>query len=159
MSRPDSNYVVASTQRRIAEAWRLLRDAGFDTPNHERRDDGPWQRLAAQWFNSSTLWKVFGLAEIVSEEAPLTVRRAMYRGIASLFKDSGDYDACQRLILNMRRAGLIPFKDITDLTRERIEPATFADVEEYARWAADFYRKDPWQNQADRVELPVGDGG
>jgi hypothetical protein len=77
MSRPDSNYVIESAYRRIQEAWKRLREAGFDTPNHEHRDDGPWKRKAAEWFNSSTLWKVFGLAEIISEEAPLTVRRAM----------------------------------------------------------------------------------
>jgi hypothetical protein len=153
MSRPDSAFVIASAQRRIAAAWRQLREAGFDAHNHERWDDGPWQRKAAQWFNSSTLWKVFGLAEIISEEAPLTVRRAMYRGIGSLFQDSDDYDSCQRLILQMRRAGLAPMSSITDPTRERIVPATWKDMAEYAEWAADVYRKDPWQDQLDRVEV------
>src|SRR5262249_23424180 len=94
-----------------------------------------------------------GLAEIISEEAPLTVRRAMYRGIGSLFKDSSDYDSCQRLILQMRRAGLVSFADITDLTRERIQPATWEDLDDYAQWAANAYRKDPWQDQSDRVEF------
>jgi hypothetical protein len=153
MSRPDSAYVIESTWRRINQAWKRLRDAGFDIESHQQRDDGPWHRVAAQWFNSATLWKVFGLAQIVSEEAPLTVRRAMYRGIGSLFKDSDYYDSCQRIILQMRRAGLIPFEAITDPTRDRIQPATWADLEDYAQWAAKVYRKDPWQDQIERVEF------
>jgi hypothetical protein len=108
---------------------------------------------AIEWFNSATLWKVFGLAEIISREAPLTVRRAMYVGIGTLFKDSSDYDSAQRLILLMRRAGLVPFESITDPTRERVKPAMWLDPSDYAQWVAQVYKKDLWQDQNVVVEF------
>lgn len=48
----------------------------------------------------------------------------MYRGIPQLFKDSSDkyYNCCGRLILKMRRLGLIPFDYIADNTRSRRKP-------------------------------------
>jgi hypothetical protein len=148
-----SNYAIQSAHRRIEGAWEQLREAGFDTENHERYNNGPWQRLAAQWFNAATLWKVFRLASIISAEQPLTVRRCMYVGIGILFKDSTGYDSCQRLVLRMRRAGLVPFEYITDPTRERIKPAMWLDLADYADWVANVYQKDLWQNQDTVIEV------
>jgi hypothetical protein len=139
--------------RRIEEAWERLREAGADIENHQRREDYRWQLKAIEWFNSATLWKVFGLAEIIRKEAPLTVRRAMYVGIGTLFKDSSEYDSCQRMILQMRRAGLVPFEAITDPTRERVELATWKDLKEYAEWASNYYDKALWQDQDVVVEF------
>jgi hypothetical protein len=77
----------------------------------------------------------------------------MYRGIGIIFKDSSDYDACQRMLLNMRRARLIDFEDITDLTRERILAATWDNVPEYAETVARIYRKNLWQDQPEVVVI------
>jgi hypothetical protein len=153
MARPDTDFVVGSAYRRIAQAWERLREAGFEPATHERVNDGPWQRRSAQWFNSATLWKVFRLAEIISQEQPLTVRRCMYVGIGTIFKDSNDYDSCQRLVLQMRRAGLVPFEHITDPTRERIKPVMWLDLADYADWVADVYQKDLWQDQDTVIEV------
>ena len=148
-----NNYVAKGAHRRIDGAWQQLREAGFNIENHERFKDGSWQQRAAQWFNSTTLWKVFRLAEIISAEQPLTVRRCMYVGIGTLFKDSGGYDSCQRLVLQMRRAGLVPFEYITDPTRQRIKPAMWRDLADYADWVAAVYQKDLWQNQDTVIEV------
>jgi hypothetical protein len=83
-----SNYAIQSAHRRIEAAWEQLREAGVDTENHEWSNDWSWLLEAARWFNATTLWKVFRLAEIISAEQPLTVRRCMYVGIGTLFEDS-----------------------------------------------------------------------
>jgi hypothetical protein len=148
-----SNYAIKSAHRRIKEAWQQLKRAGFDIKNHERNNDWPWLLKAARWFNATTLWKVFRLAEIISAEQPLTVRRCMYVGIGTLFQDSSGYDSCQRLVLRMRRADLVPFEYITDPTRERIKPAMWRDLADYADWVAAVYQKDLWQNQDTVIEV------
>jgi hypothetical protein len=61
-----SNYRTESAERRIKEAWERLYEVGFDTENHERSNDWPWLLEAAQCFNATTLWKVFGLALAVT---------------------------------------------------------------------------------------------
>jgi hypothetical protein len=147
------SYRTKSAHQRIKEAWQQLKRAGFDTKNHERNNDWPWMLRAAQCFNATTFWKVFRLAEIISAEQPLTVRRCMYVGIGTLFKDSGGYDSCQRLVLRMRRAELVPFEYITDPTRERIKPAMWLDLTDYADWVANVYQKDLWQKQDIVIEV------
>jgi hypothetical protein len=61
MPREQTEYVKESAYRRIRGAWVTLRNTPFCSANHVHGMDGPWQRLAADWFNSATLWKVFGL--------------------------------------------------------------------------------------------------
>jgi hypothetical protein len=47
----------------------------------------------------------------------------------------------------MRRAGLVPFEAVTDPTRERVMPAMWQGLADYADFVAEFYQKDLWQNQ------------
>jgi hypothetical protein len=114
-------------------------------------------REAALFFNSATLWKVFGLGEILAREQPTTVRGGMYRGIPKLFADSGErhYDCCMRLILKMRRERLIPFSYIADNTRNRRKPSSWSGLADYADTVAECYRKDFWESQSDYIEFFV----
>jgi hypothetical protein len=57
------------------------------------------------------------------------------------------------MILQMRRAGLVPFESITDPTRERVMPAMWEDLADYADWVAQVYKKDLWQDQDVVVEF------
>ena len=79
----------------------------------------------------------------------------MYRGIPQLFKDSSDkyYDCCGRLILKMRRLGLIPFYYIADNTRNRRKPSSWSGLADFAQTVAQAYRKDFWERQPDYIEV------
>jgi hypothetical protein len=95
-----------------------------------------WRRASLS-FNSATLGQVFGLAQVLEREQPIPVRGAMYRGIPQLFKDSSDkyYECCGRLILKMRRLGLIPFYYIADNTRNRRIPSSWSGLADFAQKA------------------------
>jgi hypothetical protein len=69
---------------RVTDAFEKLNDDGFIFDDGFGFDCA----TAAGNFNSTTLWQVFGLAQILEREQPVTVRGSMYRGIPQLFKDS-----------------------------------------------------------------------
>jgi hypothetical protein len=121
-------------------------------------DDLQWYwDKAAEIFNSKTLWKVFGLAKILSENQPCTVRSAMYRGVDLLWEDSDDenYNCCAGLILKMRRTGLIPYSWITDGTRYYDKPSSWSGLANFAEAASKSYRKNLWERQPDYMEFFV----
>jgi hypothetical protein len=143
--------VSDTTTERITDALGKLSEAGFEF------DDGyrfTWRQAAAN-FNTVTLWQVFGLSQLLEREQPITVRGTMYRGIPQLFKDSSDkfYDCCGRLILKMRRLGLIPFDYIADNTRNRRKPSSWSGLADFAEAVAKAYRKDFWERQPIYLEV------
>ena len=140
-----------SAPNRIDSAFDKLRGVGFAFDPAFRFD---WN-IAAENFNSATLWQVFGLAQLLEREQPVTVRGAMYRGIPQLFSDSRDtcYDTCGRLLLKMRRLGLIPFDYIADNTRDRRKPASWSGLADFAETVAHAYRKDLWEQQPGYIEV------
>jgi len=110
----------------------------------------------AHHFNSATLWRVFGLAQILLEEKPLTVRRALYAGQGrELFPDTSDqrYACCSRLILCLRRYGFVPYDWIVDSTRRRLKPSSWSRLADYAETVAQCYRKNLWTSQPDYIEI------
>jgi hypothetical protein len=138
---------------RYHDAFAKLDEIGFQF------EDGfafYWKEAAAK-FNAATLWKVFALGQILHREQPIPVRGAMYRGIPLLFKDSSEahYRCCMRLILTMRRQGLIPFSYIADNTRNRRKPSSWSGLADFAETVRQAYRKDFWERQPHYVEFFV----
>jgi hypothetical protein len=76
---------------------------------------------------------------------------------AGVYPDTSDphYDACKRRILDMRRAGLIPYSWISDSTRRRLKPSSWSGLADFAETVAQAYRKDLWERQPDYLELFV----
>jgi hypothetical protein len=121
-------------------------DTGFDADK------------AANKFNKRTLLKVFGLAQILHKEQPLTVRSAFYRAVsAGLFPDTSDphYNACGNIILKLRRLELIPWEFIVDSTRRRLKPSSWSGLADFAETVAHAYRKDLWERQPEYIEFFV----
>ena len=145
------NGVSQAIEDRYLDALNRLEDAGFSFDSDFRFP----ARLAATTFNAATLWQVFGLAQLLKREQPITVRGAMYRGIPQIFKDSSDkyYDCCGRLILKMRRTGLIPFDYIADNTRNRRKPSSWSGLADFAETVAQAYRRDFWERQPHYIEV------
>ena len=101
-------------QARRDEAIQHCRDLNIDFGDIRFN----WDK-AAKIFTSPTLWKVCVLVQILETNQPCTVRSAMYKGIGLAWPNSDDenYRLCTRLILEMRRNGLIPYSYTVDGTR------------------------------------------
>jgi hypothetical protein len=142
-----------TVQNRFIDALDEIKQTGFEFDD----DFGFNWRVAAENFNASTLWKVFGLAQILSREQPITVRGGMYRSIPTVVPDNSDisYDCTGRLILKMRRLGLIPYNWISDSTRRRLKPSSWSGLADFSETVRDAYRKDLWERQPYYIEFFV----
>ena len=97
-----------------------------------------------------------GLAAIVAEDAPMTVRQVFYRAVAAgiVGKTEGEYkETVIRLLGSMRRSGRIPFGAIADNTRWMRKPRTWSSLDEALRRTAEVYRRALWDLQECYVEV------
>jgi hypothetical protein len=152
MSLP-GNYSRLSVSDRTQAVVDELVELGFAWD-----DEIEWYwKQAVQEFNAATIVQVFGLAQILADEHPLTVRGAMYRGVGTIFPDTSDtsYDKCGRLILELRRKGFIPWNWIVDGTRSTRKPSSWSGLADFAESVAQAYRKNLWQQQEDYLDIFV----
>src|SRR5215471_5645868 len=73
------------------------------------------------------------LIDYASEHGPVTVRQLYYQaevhGVPGIDKTDAGYDKVQRQVLDLRRAGRLPYDQIADLTRWMRKPRTYDGVE------------------------------
>jgi len=85
--------------------------------------------------------------EQVAENHPMTVRQVFYqmavRGIVPKQERRG-YNTVQRLLVEMRRAGRIPYAWIVDSSRTIRKPTTFDSMEDALQNTARTYRRSLW---------------
>jgi hypothetical protein len=95
------------------------------------------------------------LFEIVSAMKPMTVRQVFYqasvRGIVE--KSEGGYTKVQTDLVQMRRAGVLPYDWLADITRWQRKPSTYNSVQEALEETARFYRKALWRDADAYVEV------
>jgi hypothetical protein len=93
--------------------------------------------------------------EIVAEMRPMTVRQVFYqasvRGIVD--KSEAGYNKVQNDLVEMRRAGLLPYDWLADNTRWQRKPRTFSNVEQALNDTALLYRKALWTDADAYVEV------
>jgi hypothetical protein len=149
------NYSRLGPRAKVEAVFRASREIGFEIDFN--RFDGEWELTVLNSFTSATVIQVFVLAQILAENQPLTVRGGMYRGVGVIWQDSSqpNYRKCSRLILQMRRLGLIPYSWIVDGTRRRDKPSSWSGLADFAETVAKAYRKDLWERQSDYVEVFV----
>jgi hypothetical protein len=91
------------------------------------------------------------------ELGPVTVRGLYYQaevaGIPGITKADGDYNKVQQQVLKLRRAGRLPYRHISDLTRWMRKPSTFDGVEDILQSTVATYRKSLWSHTKDYVEI------
>jgi hypothetical protein len=93
---------------------------------------------------------------VVSEGQPMTLRQIFYRLVAlgAVEKTESEYDSTVgRLLLQMRRAGEVPYDWIADNTRWIRKPDTFSSIEHALRYTAQHYRRDVWHELNVHVEV------
>ena len=89
-------------------------------------------------------------------EKPVTVRQTYYhlvtRGLIA--KTEGEYKSTVcRLMSEMRRAGMLPYKWVADNTRWMRKPRTYGSAEDCLRETARLYRRDLWRDAETHVEI------
>jgi hypothetical protein len=97
------------------------------------------------------------LIEYAARHGPVTVRQIYYRaeveGVAGIDKTEAGYEKVQRQVLELRRAGRLPYHDIADLTRWMRKPRTYDGVEAALRDTAQLYRKALWADAETHIEV------
>jgi len=96
------------------------------------------------------------LTEIVSEIQPATVRQGFYQAVVRglVPKDEGKgYKLVQRRLVKLRESGEIPYGWITDNVRIVRGHNRYDGPEDYAKVAAEFYRRDYWAESPVSVEV------
>src|SRR5947207_15325339 len=88
------------------------------------------------------------LLDIVSEMKPMTVRQVFYQATVRdlVEKSEAGYTKVQTDLVQMRRAGALPYDWLADNTRWQRKPRTFSSVEHALAETARFYRKSLWDN-------------
>lgn len=101
---------------------------------------------------AATIARIGMIEEVVAEYegTPISLRQLFYRciedrrGAAKLPKTENAYKALSDLCSQMRYSGRLSFDAIVDESRSARATPTFEDAQELARYAAGWYRADPW---------------
>ena len=96
------------------------------------------------------------LVGIVADIEPATVRQVFYQAVVHglVPKDeTRGYKLVQRRLVLLRERGAVPYGWITDNVRIVRGHNRYEGPEDYARVAAEFYRRDYWAESPERVEV------
>jgi hypothetical protein len=139
----------------IKETCARLRGEFEFTPTFTEQS---YANIIAAGFNRACLPAAFVLTQLALELQPITVRGLMYRAqAAGLYPDTSDkfYQQTERVILKLRRAGIIPYDWIVDSTRRRLKPSSWSGLSDFGEDAAACYRRNLWARQRDYIEFFV----
>ena len=95
------------------------------------------------------------LYELARDDQPATVRNIYYRATVdgTVAKTDSGYRKVQRDLVELRRAGALPFEWIVDHTRWMRKGESFDGVAQALEQVASFYRRDLWSDAPRRVEV------
>jgi len=96
------------------------------------------------------------ICEAVERDHPMTVRQVFYRlavsGVVPKQENRG-YRTVQRLLVEMRRAGRVPYSWIVDSSRTVRRPQTFDSAEDALRTTLRTYRRDLWADAGTYIQV------
>ncbi|MEM7024353.1 MAG: hypothetical protein AAF637_17500 [Pseudomonadota bacterium] len=98
------------------------------------------------------------LYTIVAADRPMTVRQVFYQAVVAglVAKTEVEYQATvARLLLEMRRAGRIPYSWIADNTRWMRKPNTYTGLAQFIETHQQAYRRNLWADSETYVEVWV----
>jgi hypothetical protein len=88
---------------------------------------------------------------------PVTVRQLFYAatvaGVPGIDKTEAGYNKVQVQVLDLRRAGRLPYSAISDATRYMRKPRTFDGWQDALSDTARLYRKALWSDASEEVEI------
>lgn len=97
------------------------------------------------------------IIEAVQAEHPVTLRGVYYRVVSAgaVGKTEAEYRRVGRRLVDLRRAGRVPYHHITDGTRYILRPTTYGDLDEMLADVTASYRRALWDRQGSEVHLFV----
>jgi hypothetical protein len=95
---------------------------------------------------------------VIAADHPVTVRGVFYRlvsmGHGLIEKTESEYDhTVGRLLIALRREGVVPWEWIADTTRWVRKPQTYSSAQAMLQEVAQLYRRDLWLDQSHYVEV------
>ncbi len=96
------------------------------------------------------------LCELAVDCQPITLRGLFYRAVsAGMFPntDKQYYSRTGRLVTQLRRRGLLPYKWIVDSLRSTVKPSSWTGLSDFGDTVRDAYRKDFWHHLDDYVHV------
>jgi hypothetical protein len=96
------------------------------------------------------------ILDILGADNPQTVRQTFYAAtvVGVVEKEEREYKGTvDRLLVEMREDGTIPFEWIADNTRWQRKPSTFVGLEHCLNSCAELYRRDLWAAMPVYVEV------
>src|SRR5437870_7689856 len=93
-----------------------------------------YANIFAAGFNRATLKTAFVLCQLAIQHQPISVRGLMYRAqAAGLFQSTSlkYYQQTARVILKLRREGIVPYNWIVDSTRRRLKPSSWSGLADF----------------------------
>jgi hypothetical protein len=97
------------------------------------------------------------LIDYAAEHGPVTVRGLYYQAevaeIPGIEKTDAGYSKVQRQVLNLRRAGEMPYEDIADATRWMRKPTSYDSIEDALAETARLYRRSLWRDAPAYLEV------
>lgn len=95
------------------------------------------------------------ILEVANEYERMSVRQLFYQMVSRGYveKTEGDYDRVQEASVQMRLAGVLPYRKIVDGNRERRQYPTYDGMEEALANTATAYRRNHWISQEYHVEV------
>lgn len=97
------------------------------------------------------------LLRIAKSVQPATVRQIFYqasvRGVVE--KTEVGYGMVQRMLVELRRNGMVPWRWITDNTRMMRKPDSYNNLTDAVDSFARYYRKNLWDSLPDYVEIGI----
>ena len=95
--------------------------------------------------------------DIVAEQQPMTVRQVFYRAVVMNLVEKSEKGYCkvQDDLTVLRRNGTLPYDWLTDEGRAPRQPYMVEGIVEALNNARRHYRKDPWQDKEELVQIWV----
>jgi hypothetical protein len=95
------------------------------------------------------------LYAVLDEHHPMTVRQAYYQLVArqAIDNNRGQYQAISNLLVDMRKAGIVPWAWIEDRNRRPRHVAMWDDLADFGRTVLRSYRRDVWLTQPGLIEV------
>ncbi|MFO1127726.1 MAG: hypothetical protein U1E66_04720 [Rhodospirillales bacterium] len=93
--------------------------------------------------------------DIVAAMRPMTVRQVFYQASVRYIveKTEAGYDKVQTDLVQMRRAGILPYDWLTDNTRWQRKPRSYSSVEHALADTVHLYRKSLWDGAGSYLEV------
>lgn len=146
--------LAALTLVLAARGWKPGELAGWEPTETQR----VLRNLCDLGLRSKSLALAAVAIELLACNQPATVRQVMYLVVsAGWLPDTGakSYDQIQRLLVQLRRLGMVPYRWIVDNIRATRKPSSWTGLADFAETVRDAYRKDFWPSMPVAVEVIV----